>query len=114
MKKFYINQVSLPESDWEHRCIGLFDNNKWKGEGTFCGYYGVEFYLDTTLIAFGIQLIKGNQPYNPKFPFDGGFIENANRHFDKIPIGSNMWEKTIEAENAEEAIKIFKSQSWSS
>lgn len=71
---FYVNEVTLPESDWTHRCIGLFDNDEWDGRGSFCGYYGAEYYLNTTLLAYGVQLIEGNKRYNPKDPFDGGFI----------------------------------------
>lgn len=109
---FYVNAVHLDEHGWNERCIGLFDNNKWDGRGSFCGYYGVEFYLDTTLIAYGVQLKNGSSIYNPKAPFDGGFYANVNRHFDEIGIGSGMWENIIEADSIEEAVEIFRNQSW--
>lgn len=109
---FYVNEVELPESSWSRQCVGLFDNNTWNGKGNFCGYYGAEFYLNTTLLAYGIQLRTGNLSYNPKAPFDGGFVENVNKHFDEIRIGSGMWEIKIEADTIEEAIQIFKDQSW--
>ena len=108
---FYVNEVNLPESDWNHRCIGLFDNNEWDGRGNFCGYYGAEYYLNTTLLVYGIQLIEGNRIYNPKAPFDGGIYESG-EHFDEILIGSGMWEKKIEANSVEEAIDIFITRSW--
>ena len=109
--KFYVNQVSQ-KGDWNHQYIGLFTNNEWIGEGSFCGWYGTEYYLDTTLLAYGIQLRDGGQVVNFKAPFDGGFFENVNEHHDKILIGSKIWEKVIEADNVEEALKIFKTQSW--
>lgn len=109
---FYINQVNLPESDWKHRCIGLFDNNEWEGRGSFCGYYGAEFYKNTTLLAYGIQLITGNESYNPKAHFDGGFFADVNTYYDEICIGSGMWEIKLEADSEKEAIEIFKAQNW--
>lgn len=109
---FYVNAVHLKEYGWNEQCIGLFDNNEWDGRGSFCGYYGAEFYLNTTLIAYGVQLRHGGMPHDPKAPFDGGFHENVNRYFDEIAIGSGMWEKKIEANSAEEAIEIFRTQSW--
>lgn len=108
---FYVNEVTLPESDWTHRCIGLFDNDEWDGRGSFCGYYGAEYYPNTTLLAYGVQLIEGNKRYNPKDPFDGG-IYKCHKHFDEVLIGSGMWEKKIEANSVEEAIEIFIAQSW--
>ena len=109
---FYVNQAQTPMSDWEHQCIALFDSNKWAGEGNFCGYYAAEYYLDTTILAYGIQLRKGCAVYNPKAPFDGGFFENVNANFNKVPIGSALWEVKIEANSVEEAVRIFKTQSW--
>lgn len=109
---FYVNQVHLPESDWNHQYIGLFDNNEWAGKGSFCGYYGAEFYRNTTLLAYGIQLRPGNLSYDPKAPFDGGFFGSVNRRYEEIPIGSGLWEKRIEASSAEEAVEIFKAQCW--
>lgn len=110
---FYVNEVNLNDvSDWTHRVIGLFDRNEWTGRGNFCGWYGAEYYVNTTLLAYGIQLKSGGESYNPKHPFDGGFFENVNSHFDEVWIGSCYWEQRIEANSVEEAIAIFKSQSW--
>ncbi len=110
---FYVNEVGLKGvSDYTHRVIGLFDNNDWAGKGYFCGWYGAEYYLNTNLLAYGIQLINGSTCYDPKVPFNGGFYGNANIHFDEVRIGSGMWEKRIEADSIEEAIAIFKNQSW--
>ena len=107
---FYINKVDTEESDWEHECIGLFSEANWIGEGNFCGWYGAEFYTNTTLIAYGIQLGHSNM-YNPKRPFNGGF-KVVNKYYDKIMIGSCYWTKQFKANSVEEAIRIFKNQKW--
>ena len=107
---FYINEVHISESDWEHECIGLFDKENWAGEGNFCGWYGAEYYQDTTLIAYGIQL-GHSSIYNPKRPFNGGF-KVVYKHYDKIPIGSCYWTKSFNANSVEEAIEIFRKQEW--
>lgn len=107
---FYINKVDAEESDWEHECIGLFSEANWIGEGNFCGWYGAEFYTNTTLIAYGIQLGHSSM-YNPKRPFNGGF-KVVNKHYDKIMIGSCYWTKQFKADSVEEAIRIFKNQEW--
>ena len=107
---FYINEVHISESDWEHKCIGLFDKENWVGEGNFCGWYGAEYYKDTTLIAYGIQL-GHSSIYNPKRPFDGGF-KIVKEHYDKIPIGSCYWTRSFKANSVEEAIEIFRKQEW--
>ena len=110
---FYINEVpGLKESDWHHRCIGLFTNNEFKGEGSFCGWYGAEYYLNTELLAYGIQLVEGCQPIKFRHPFDGGFYICEKQHYDKIHIGSCMYEHAFEADSVEEAIDIFRSQNW--
>lgn len=107
---FYINQVHTDESDWNHEYIGLFDKENWIGEGNFCGWYGAEYYRETTLIAYGIQLGHSGI-YNPKRPFNGGF-EVVNKYYEKISIGSCYWTKTFEANSIEEAIEIFRKQKW--
>lgn len=109
---FYVNEVNLPGGECNNRYIGLFDSNKWDGRGNFCGYYGSEYYLDTNLLAYGVQLDKLCEIYNPKSPFNGGFFSNVNKHFDEIKIGSGMWERKFTANSIEEAIEIFRTQSW--
>lgn len=110
---FYINEVpSRNESDWHHRCIGLFTNNEFKGEGSCCGWYGAEYYLNTDLLAMGIQLVDGGSPIKFRHPFDGGFRIFENQHYDKIHIGSCMFEEEFEANSVEEAIDIFRRQQW--
>jgi len=77
----------------------------------FVDGYGAEFYSNTTLIAYGIQKRNGGEPYNAKASFDGGF-KVVNRHYDEIMIGSGLWESEFNADGVNEAIEIFKSQSW--
>lgn len=109
--KFYINEIE-GMGDWNHQYIGLFTNNDRTAEGSFAGWYGAEYYHNTTILAYGIQLKEGGKCYDPKDPFDGGFCADYNKHCDKVTIGSGYWEKTIEADSIEEAIEIFKNQSW--
>lgn len=107
--EFYVNEVS-EKSTYNQTCIGLFLDNKWVGEGNYCGWYSTEYYLDTVLLAYGIQnRHKGH--YDSKLPFDGGFY-NSNQYYEKIHIGSIYFEKKIIADSIEEAIEIFKNQSW--
>lgn len=111
--KFYVNEIhNIADSDWDHQCIGLFTNNKWVGEGNFCGWYGIEYYLDTTLIAYGIQLKEGNRGYDPTDPFNE--IKYVNQYYDKIMIRSIIGEESFEANDVEEALKIFSEQNWPS
>lgn len=110
---FYINGVTIPNRriNYNERCIGLFDNNSWKGEGSCCGWYGAEYYLDTTLLAYGVQLYPGNQVPPKDYPFDGGVFE-LKEYYNKIAIGSVYQEVKFEAPSVEAAIEIFKEQRW--
>lgn len=110
--KFYINSLhdSQLGSSWNSKIIGLFDNNEWQGEGSFCGWYGSEYFLNTNLIAYFIQEDRGGQPYNPKYKYNEFHVVNS--HYDKANIGSGMWTIEIEATKKEEAIEKFKNQSW--
>lgn len=115
--RFYVNDFSadaLAPGDRVPGCsyIGLFDGNKWKGEGSLCGWYGVEFYLDVTLLAYGVQKRGRSKSYDPKAPFDGGFVAGLGSHYDRIVIGSGYYERPFEAASIEEAIEIFKKQAW--
>ena len=106
--KFYINEVrGIKDADWDHECIGLFNN--CNGNGDVDGW-GPEYYENVTLIAYGIQLGHSGV-YKSKRPFDGG-IKIVNEHYDKIMIGSSFGTETIEADSVEEALKIFKRQEW--
>jgi len=110
--KYYVNKLNEQSNNGKN-AIGLFKfmhGHKWSGEGNFCGWYGAEFYTNTTLIAYGIQLGHSNM-YNPKRPFNGGF-KVVNKYYDKIMIGSCYWTKQFKADSIEEAIRIFKNQEW--
>lgn len=110
---FYVNGVKVPDrlSSYYEKCVGLFTNNSWKGECNFCGWYNTEYYLDTTLVAYGVQLVTANKAVQHTYPFDGGVYEH-NIHYDKIQISSGLCEEKFEASSVEEAIKIFKEQRW--
>lgn len=111
MKKYYVNQVELCApidgctSDWTHGYVGLFTNNQWDGRGSFCGYYGAEYYLNTTLLAFFQNSDYGGSRYDSKNKLSE--VHRCREHFDKIMIGSGMWEEVLFAENDEEAIRKF-------
>ena len=107
-KKFYINAI-LDKSTMNKTCIGLFTNHKPVGEGSFCGWYAAEFFLNTTLLAYGF--IPRESPIDFKVEFIDDVVEDGT-YYDKIAIGTDIWTRTIEARNAEEAIQIFKNQSW--
>lgn len=111
MKKYFINQIELDSvSDWDHRVIGLFTDENWEGRGNFCGWYGSEFYTDTILVAYFVQHVSGNNPFNPKQPYEE--FEVVNRYFKEVCIGSKYWTRVIEADTVEQAIEIFKNQCW--
>ena len=107
---FYINEVRVAESDWDHSCIGLFDNHEWEGRGNWCGWYAMEYFKNVTLIAYGIQSGHSSM-YDSKRPFNGGF-KIVNRYYDEIEIGSDMWTEKFKASSVEEAIHIFENLSW--
>ena len=107
---FYVNEFTMDGIN-DH-CIGLFDSNQWEGKGSCCGYYGVEYYLNTNLLAYGIQLRKQIKLHNNRDPFDGGFFGNVNRHYDRVVIDTAMWEESFEANSVEEAVTVFKYRIW--
>ena len=125
--KFYVNEVHIPEEDRipihidipegmdirdiSVRYFGLFEGREWEGRGNFCGWNGGEYYKNTTLMAYGIQVVKLNT-LAMHGPFNGGFFGNVNKHYDEIGIGSIYWEKVIEANSVEEAVEIFRDQKW--
>lgn len=110
---FYVNFVKLPENHnvVDRHAIGLFDSNDWKGEGSYCGWYSTEYYLDTTLIAYGTQMIPSYEPTHVINPFDGD-VTVVKQHYDKIGISSIYNEVEFEASFIEEALEIFKEQRW--
>lgn len=112
MKTYYVNEVKLAESSWDCDIIGLFTEENWTGEGSFCGWYSMEYYNNTTLLAIGYQEEKGigGKGYNPKKKFTRTKI--LKKTLDQILIGSGLWSKSFCAENDEQAIEIFLKQEW--
>lgn len=110
--KFYINELKDEQlgSSYDTTVIGLFDKKEWEGSGNFCGWHGTEYFLNTNLIAYFIQNNRGGQPYNPTAKYDEFHI--TNKFYERARIGSLIWTKEIEANSKEDAIKIFKNQSW--
>jgi hypothetical protein len=109
---FYVNVFYPKESNYNNQCVGLFTRNTWEGRGNCCGWYGAEYYLNTTLLAYGIH----NSfvcPVNLKAPFDGGvtFVDKDD-FYEEIRIGGCYWEKRFEANSFEEAREIFMKQAW--
>lgn len=114
--KFYVNefygdrlggeQAGFPNI-YPNMYIGLFTQCETKGEGSFCGYYGAEYYLDTELIAY--YEAEGTI-YRPEKRISD--VKYCYFKRKKILIGSHMWTKVIEAETTEEAIEKFKNADW--
>ena len=55
--KFYVNEIAetideLTPLPWGEHYVGLFSQCETKGEGSFCGYYSCEKYLNTELLAY--------------------------------------------------------------
>lgn len=112
-KKYYVNFITnLPECDYDHRCVGLCTGNRWSGEGSFSGWYAAEYYNRVFLLCFGIQNVRGGEPYDIMAPFDGGVFEAGKKYYDKIQISSLYQERVFMASNDEEAIAIFKQQKY--
>ena len=108
---FYVNSfdgetLGLP-SVYPNNRVGLFTKCESKGKGNFCGYYAVEYYLDTTLYAH--YDAKGSH-YAPEKRISD--VRVCNIPCEKIMIGSAMWTLVIEADTVEEAIEKFKNAQW--
>lgn len=108
-KMYYVNQVSFDreidgcKSAWGTSYVGLFTEENWEGRGDFCGWYGVELFHNTTLLAF--YQYEDNGSYSPKKKKSDVHI--CKIFFPEVVIGSGMWTKTIMAESDEEAIEKF-------
>ena len=108
--KYYVNKV-LELSDYNIECIGLFKpihgkDIKWHGEGSFCGWYGMEYYDNVMLLAY--YTIKNNHSiYSPKGHKHLEENDNVFKEYSEIMIGSAILEKTLEAKDDLEAILKF-------
>lgn len=107
--KFYVNMIGYPEDSLDidktmnnAEYYGLFDSNDCDGIGNFCGWYSIEYYKNTNLLAYMIRYRNDSGKF--------AMVKEYNRHYDQIAIGSIYLQKVIEADSIEEAIEIFKSQ----
>ena len=109
MAKFYVNKFD--ELNFENvlkrdQClIGLFKQCETKGEGSFCGYYGSESYLNTELYAWYIADYSGR--YDPTRALSLVQVCDPPIKYKKVYIGTHMWTNVISAENVAEAIFKF-------
>jgi len=111
--KFYVNKFyddSVKKVAYENSLIGLFEQCKTDGRGSFCGYYGSEFYLNTRLIAYYTAETKGC--YTPEKRIGDIVVCDEPKRYDEVLIGSHMWTKVIEADSLEEAIQKFLRFEW--
>ena len=115
MKTYYVNafyhmeaQTGL-KSEYGKTPIGLFGDRKWDGRGNFCGWYGVEYYLNTELFAC---YMSDGVVYRPEQQISDVTIFDPPIKCKEIVIGSGYWEYKIEAETVEEAIEKFKNAQW--
>lgn len=114
--KFYVNQFYGDRlgggpagfrNIYPNNYIGLFTQCETRGEGSFCGYYGAEYYLNTELLAYyeAEGLI-----YRPEKRISQVYPCYFRRS--KILIGSHMWTQVIEANSIEKALKKFENADW--
>lgn len=106
MNTYYVNKFYLKNAyesaDYGIGCIGLFTNRDWCGEGNCCGWYSSEYYQNTTLLAYFRSI---PYQYNPKDKRSA--VGKCGKHFDKFPIGTDIWTIEFQAKDDEEAIKKF-------
>ena len=114
--KFYVNEIAetideLTPLPWGEHYVGLFSQCETKVEGSFCGYYSCEKYLNTELLAYCVY--KKCMYLGKKF----GTVVKFNKQFSEIKIATHMFTKVIEANSIEEAIEKFEKcdyRSWTS
>lgn len=119
MAWYRVNTVEIEEnwncghrSDYNHQYIGLYTEPKnIIQKGNFCGWYSYEEYKDTCLLAFYRQKGNGSYPYCPEARISP--VYRYKRILPKVQIGSLMWDRYIEADSDEEAIKKFEKGEWS-
>lgn len=119
MAWYRVNTVEIEEnwncghrSDYNHQYIGLYTEPKSViQKGNFCGWYSCEEYKNTCLLAFYRQKGNGSYPYCPEARISP--VYRYKRILPKVQIGSLMWDRYIEADNDEEAIKKFEKGEWS-
>ena len=112
-KKYFVNIiddhkffVKMGLDQARYTVIGLFDSNVNDGDGSAMGWYAHEYFLDTHLIACGIQ-----SGIHTSVETDSPFILVLSREkpkkYKKIEISSIYHTKYILAETDEEAVSAF-------
>lgn len=106
MKDYYINiaymEAERPD-EVSQEVVALFTENNHSGEGNFCGWYGVEFYNNTKMIAYyHNKKLPGRVSWEPTTD-----MEIENKYYSKIRIGSCYWERVIQAESEDDALTKF-------
>lgn len=114
MTKFYVNEIhndtmtkGLP---YGQTIIGLFKQCETEGRGSFCGYYGSEYYIDAEVYAYYIASYNGR--YKPEARISDVIICNPTIKFSEVQIATHMWTNVIEADTIDEAIESFKNAEW--
>lgn len=109
--RFYVNEFhddSIGSCKYPDYKVGLFTSDKWKGEGNFCGYYGIEYYCNTVLLAWYIAKGSGPVTFTPRI----GDVTRCDIYKEKMAIGCGMWTKVIEADSVDEAVEKFARSEW--
>lgn len=115
MTKFYVNEIydsylkNKAGVAYGHSLIGLFKQCATEGRGSFCGYYGSEFYLDTELYAY---YIAEGGIYRPEDRLSELEICVPPIKYREVQIGSHLWTTVIEAETVRDAIELFRDAKW--
>lgn len=98
--KYIIQKKYLPKLDISKRCIGLFKECEWDGEGNFCGWYAREYYKNTVLYAYYVKDEKGKR-------IGDIVVLDKPIAYEKLYTVSDMGCTRMEANTIEEAIEYF-------
>ena len=115
-KTYFVNKFIFPdELRGERVFAGLFSDNLWYGEGygdTDKDSPAMEFYVNTTLLAYAAlndQLL--GEPLQ-KESFIGVICKNFNQTYKKIRTGGTASERYISAMSLDDAYQAFERQEW--
>ena len=109
--RFYVNQFyddSIGSCKYPDYKVGLFTNDKWKGEGSFCGYYARECYCNTVLLAWYVAKGGGPVTFTPRI----SDVTRCDIYKEQVTIGCGMWTMVIEADSIDEAVEKFARGEW--
>ena len=115
-KTYFVNKFIFPDDLRGGRVFaGLFSDNLWDGEGygdTDKDSPAMEFYVNTTLLAYATlndQLL--GEPLQ-KESFIGVICKNFNQTYKKIRTGGTASERYISAMSLDDAYQAFERQEW--